>query len=293
MELKYLQTLKTILDAGSFAGAARQLNYTQSTVTFQVQQLEQELHVKLFEKIGRRMILTDQGRALLPMVDEVLQSAEKLQNFGRSTAELTGTLRVAAPESLIIYRMQPVLQAFRREAPGVKLILRAMNCYAVKEYVMSGQADLGIQYDVGGYLPSTVTDVLAEYPIVMVASPTADVRELDFSGSHKRFQQCLLINDPEAIYHQMLEKLCHQRDHMFSDSMELGSIEALKRSVASDLGVAVLPEIAVAEELASGALRRVPSPLDDETIRAISLYHKNKVISAPMELFLRLMKETI
>lgn len=291
MELKYLRTLKTILEVGSFAGAARHLNYTQSTVTFQVQQLEQELHVQLFEKIGRRMILTEQGKALLPLVDEVLQSAEKLQNFGRSTSELTGMLRVAAPESLILYRMQPVLQAFRREAPGVRLILRSMNCYAVKEYVMQGQADLGIQYDVGGYRPGAVTDVLAEYSVAMIMSPAEGAAAPDFSGSHKRFDQCLLINDPEAIYQQMLDQLCQRRDHLFSEVLELGSIEAIKRCVASDMGVAVLPEIAVAEDLRSGALRRLPSPLDGETIRAISLYHKNKVISAPMELFLRLTRE--
>lgn len=291
MELKYLRTLKTILEVGSFAGAARNLNYTQSTVTFQVQQLEQELHVQLFEKIGRRMILTEQGKALLPLVDEVLQSTEKLQNFGRSTSELTGMLRVAAPESLILYRMQPVLQAFRRKAPGVRLILRSMNCYAVKEYVMQGQADLGIQYDVGGYRPGAVTDVLAEYPVTMIMSPEEGATAPDFSGSHKRFNQCLLINDPEAIYQQMLDQLCQRRFHLFSNVLELGSIEAIKRCVASDMGVAVLPEIAVAEELWSGALRHLPSPMDGETIRAISLYHKNKVISAPMELFLRLVKE--
>lgn len=293
MELKYLQTFKTILEAGSFAAAARKLNYTQSTVTFQVQQLEQELNVKLFEKIGRRMILTEQGKALLPMVDEVLRSAERLQNYGRSASELSGTLRIAAPESLIIYRMQPVLQAFRREAPGVKLILRAMNCYAVKEYVMSGNADLGIQYDVGGYRPATVTEALAEYGVVVVASPGADISALNFFEGHQRFNHCLLINDPEAIYHQMLEEQCHRNDNIFADSLELGSIEALKRCVASDLGVAILPEIAVEEELQSGALRRVPSPLDDDKITAISLYHKNKVISAPMELFLRLTKDLI
>lgn len=58
MELKYLATFQTILQCGSFLEAARRLNYTQSTITFQMQQLENELHVPLFEKIGRRMTVT-------------------------------------------------------------------------------------------------------------------------------------------------------------------------------------------------------------------------------------------
>ena len=61
MELKSLNTVRMILETGSFQEAARRLHYTQSTVTFQVQQLEKELNVKLFEKLGRRMALTQAG----------------------------------------------------------------------------------------------------------------------------------------------------------------------------------------------------------------------------------------
>ena len=61
MDLKYLETFKTIIEEGSYARAADKLGYTQSTITFQVQQLEQELSIKLFEKIGRRMQLTKSG----------------------------------------------------------------------------------------------------------------------------------------------------------------------------------------------------------------------------------------
>ena len=62
MDLKYLETFKTIIEEGSYARAADKLGYTQSTITFQVQQLEQELSIKLFEKIGRRMQLTKAGK---------------------------------------------------------------------------------------------------------------------------------------------------------------------------------------------------------------------------------------
>ena len=86
MELKYLNTVKMILETGSFQEAARRLNYTQSTVTFQVQQLEKELNVKLFEKIGRRMALTQAGRDVLPYMDGVLEAAAALLDYGKRTA---------------------------------------------------------------------------------------------------------------------------------------------------------------------------------------------------------------
>ena len=69
MELKYLRTFRTIINEGGFNKAAAKLNYTQSTITFQIGQLEQELSITLFEKIGRKMVLTKAGEHLVPYVD--------------------------------------------------------------------------------------------------------------------------------------------------------------------------------------------------------------------------------
>ena len=81
MELKILTTFKTIIRTGSFSKAARQLNYTPSTITFHVAQLEETAGVRIFEKSGRRMALTQAGEALVPYVDDVLEAARKIQNF--------------------------------------------------------------------------------------------------------------------------------------------------------------------------------------------------------------------
>ena len=88
MELKYLVTFATILQCDSFQEAAQKLNYTQSTITFQMQQLENELHVQLFEKIGRKMAVTQAGRELVSYVDAVLQSVERLSNYGKEYARV-------------------------------------------------------------------------------------------------------------------------------------------------------------------------------------------------------------
>ena len=81
MELKYLHTFQTIAEAGSFARAAEKLNYTQSAITFQMAQLENELGAKLFEKVGRKMALTQAGAQLLPYVRDVFASMDRLRCF--------------------------------------------------------------------------------------------------------------------------------------------------------------------------------------------------------------------
>nr|WP_288830441.1 LysR family transcriptional regulator [uncultured Clostridium sp.] len=87
MDLKYLNTFRVIVEEGSFSKAAERLNYTQSTITFQIGQLEQELSSSLFEKIGRKMVLSKAGEHLIPYVDEVLSSVERLRCFEDDLAE--------------------------------------------------------------------------------------------------------------------------------------------------------------------------------------------------------------
>ena len=117
MELKYLHTFRVIVEEGSFSKAAERLHYTQSTITFQIGQLEQELSTRLFEKIGRKMVLTKAGEHLIPYVDEVLSSVDKLRNFEEDLTECQGDLRVGVGETLLCYHLPPILKAFHRQAP--------------------------------------------------------------------------------------------------------------------------------------------------------------------------------
>lgn len=293
MELKYLQTLKTILETGSFLGAARKLNYTQSTVTFQMQQLEQELSIKLFEKIGRKMLITQAGKDILPYVDTILQSVEQLENYGKETKELKGNLNVAMPETLLTYKMQAVLKAFREQAPGVKLSLQALNCHTIRDQVINGSADIGVHYDVGGYGPSMVIKELADFPLTLIASPSLENQFCDFTTTGQRNSVCLITNDRESIYQEMFDNYLKEKDIKLDGIMELGSIETIKRGVISNLGVAYLPRFVVDNDLENGILQELRTGLFDRKITAVCVYHKNKWITPAMELFIRLSKECL
>jgi len=292
MELKYLNTFKTILETGSFLNAARKLNYTQSTVTFQIQQLEQELSVKLFEKIGRKMIITQAGKDVLPYVDTILQSAEQLKNYGKDILQITGTLKISMPETLLTYRMQPILKAFRQQAPGVKLSVQALNCYTIRDRIVNGGADVGIHYDVGGYGSTTVIEKLAVFPLALVACPSLKDQHCDFVSPNQRKPVCLITNDRESIFQKMFDNYLEEKGIVLDGIMELGSIEAIKRSVVSDLGIAYLPRYVVEDELANSTLKELETGITDE-ITTICSYHKNKWITPAMELFIRLLKENL
>ncbi|OBZ14707.1 LysR family transcriptional regulator [Bacillus sp. FJAT-27264] len=291
MELKYLYTVKTILEAGSFQNAARQLNYTQSTITFQMQQLEQELNVKIFEKIGRKMVLTQAGKEILPLIDNIIKSTEQISNYGKSTLEISGDLNVAIPESLLIYKFQPLLKAFKEQAPRVKLSLQALNCYVIKDKIVSGGADLGIHYDVGGSSTSVINRSLSAHDLVLIASPLLAEDQHNFTAKNQVKAVSMIVNDPSSIFQQKFDQYIKDKNIVMDNIIEVGSIEATKRCVSSNLGVAYLPRFTVEEELRNQSLIELPTELESERITAICSHHKNKWLSPAMELFVSLLEE--
>ncbi|MDL2259034.1 LysR family transcriptional regulator [Eubacteriales bacterium OttesenSCG-928-K08] len=291
MELKYLHTLKTILNSGNYLKAAERLGYTQSTVTFQMQQLEQELSLQLFEKIGRRMVLTQAGRDILPIVDDILQSVDRLAAHGKELSQMGGTLKMAMPETLLTYRMQPVLKVFREAAPGVMLSMRSLNCYAIRDQITSGEVDIGVHYDVGGYGKTIVTEKIGEHKTAFIVPPGLSDTDRDFTTPHQRKNTCLIYSDPDSISYKIISRYLADRDIIMTGAMELGSTEALKRSVASGLGVALVHGFTVEDEVKTGALQILPLPLEQKTVSVMVTYHKNKWISPAMELFIRLARE--
>ena len=291
MELKYLTTFKTILQCGSFLEAAQKLHYTQSTITFQMQQLEKELGVRLFEKVGRRMTATQAGRDMVPYVDGVLEAAERLRNFGKECGELTGTLRLAVAETLLAYQMQPILTRFRAMAPGVKLSIQCENCYRIRDEILDGALDMGIYYDVGGYGDSMVVHALADFPIALVAAPQRQYSAAVFQARDSRQTIPIISNDRNGIYKHIINRWLAEKNIVLENIIELGNTETVKSCVAGDLGIALLPRFAVEAQLADGTLKALDSDLSREHITAVCTYHKNKWITPAMELFLRLTRE--
>ncbi|MGF6376903.1 DNA-binding transcriptional LysR family regulator [Clostridiales Family XIII bacterium PM5-7] len=291
MELKYLHTLKTILDSGSYLKAAERLGYTQSTVTFQMQQLEQELSVRLFEKIGRKMVLTQAGKDILPIVDDILQSVERLTNHGKPLSKVGGTLKVAMPETLLTYQMQPVLKAFRMEAPEVMISMKSPNCYDIRDQIIHGEVDIGIHYDVGGYGSTAVTKKIGEHKTVLIAPTSLRNEDRNFITPHQKKNLCLIYSDLGSISFKRIRHYLAEKDIVMAGAMELGGTEALKRSVASGLGVALVPEFTVYEEVQRGELQILPLSLEHETITVMVTHHKNKWISPAMQRLIELAQE--
>lgn len=292
MDLKYLYTFRTIVDEGGFNKAAQKLNYTQSTITFQMNQLEQELSTCLFEKIGRKMVLTKAGESLIPYVDEILQSIDKLHSFESDLSEYQGDLRVGVAETQLCYRFPAILKEFHLKAPKARLFLCSMNCYDIRDELLNGTLDIGVFYeDVGGFGSSLVTYEIGTFPTILLASPETQRQFPDFIKPDQVLSLPLVINEPNCIFRQMFEEYLREKSIRLGHTIELWSIPTIKNLVASGVGITYLPLFTVQEELKTEVLKEIGTDMEEPAITAVCGHHKNKWISPLMQLFIDLCKE--
>lgn len=293
MNTKNLITFKTILETGSFQKAADKLNYTQSTVTFQMKQLEEELELKLFEKIGRKMELTQAGKDILPYIDTILQGTEQINNYGKSLFEIKGTLKLAIPDSILIYNMQPFIQAFLHEAPNIQLVINSLQSGEINQAIKDGVADIGINCEKDSYPDTVIHKRLGTYRAMLVASPFFDRKSLDFVTPHQRKKFSLICNEPDGYYQLDMDKYLADKDIVLNPYMKVQSIEAVKRCVMNNLGLAVVPSYAVVDELKNGSLIPVKTEIDDKEYSSTYTYHKNRWMSPQMELAIKLLVDML
>ncbi len=288
MELKYLTTFKTIVEEGSFTAAAEKLNYTQSTITFQIDQLEQELSVKLFEKVGRKMVLTSAGKELLPFVSEVFDAVSKLHYLDKDIAECEGELHIGVAETFLCYKLPKALKSFVKIAPKAKLYINSMNCYEIRNQLISGALDVGIFYqDIGGYNDSLAVTPIQSYPITLVASPNTAKRFSDFTTRNQQHKIPLIINEPNCIFRQIFEKYLKDNGICLDHTIELGSIATIKSLVQNDVGVSFLPKFTVDEELKNGTLVEIKTNVEHNSLTIACGYHKNKWLSPLIKEFVK------
>ncbi|MFE5712759.1 LysR family transcriptional regulator [Streptomyces sp. NPDC056501] len=251
MELRLLVAFEKVADVLSFTRAAADLGYAQSSVTGQIRSLESSLGVELFERLGSRIRLTEAGERLLPYARRMTELAEEARTAVATAAEPTGTIAVGTMESLTSYRLPPLLEYFHHRYPKVRLTLRPTLGDATRQALRQGTYDVGFLMEPGTEHEGLESEVLAPEPLVLVAGPGHPLAGRTGLTSADLAAARLVGTEPGCPYRDLFEEELREWAPPF---MEFGTIEATKRGVTSGLGVALLPRVTVAEELASGTL---------------------------------------
>ncbi|MEZ4866508.1 MAG: LysR family transcriptional regulator [Caldilineaceae bacterium] len=291
MEFTQLRALVTIVKEGSFTRAAEKLFVTQPALSLQIKALEREMGEELLERQGRRLLLTAPGRLVLAHAETILAQVEQLQ---RELAALQGVaaghLCIGTSDTICLYLLPPVIQRFRLRYPEVRIQLRNRPSAEVVAQLLEGEIDFGI-VTLPVVDPRLEAEYLCDREEVAICHPTHPLAQQQTATLAELTQAPLLLLDKGATSRQLLDQQLLQVG-LRPEIIELGSIEVIKRYAAIDLGVAVVPRMAVTMEVATETLHPLTIPWLPK--RAIGVVRRRNGYRSPAErVFLQLLQEIV
>ncbi|HLY42863.1 MAG TPA: LysR family transcriptional regulator [Terracidiphilus sp.] len=293
MEVRQLLIFRALAEELNFTRTAEKVHTVQSNVTAQIKALEDELGVPLFDRLGRRVVLTDAGHRFLPFAEQALAAMEQGQRAIKAGSEPSGPLKISAPESIVTYRLPLLLRKFRRKFPHVELIFKPHLDNTLLVELETGKVDMVIDMRDAVANPAFQSEPLRLERIFLLAHGTQalaqqrTVKPADLAG------QTLLLTESGCGYRAKLDRLLAMQNIRPGNVTEFASVEAIKQCVAAGMGIALLPAIAVAREVRQHhfkALHWAGPPFD---IQTHILWHKDKWVSPAMAAFRELVKASL
>ncbi len=291
--LDQLRILKAIASEGSFKRAADSLYVSQPAVSLQVQNLEKQLDVPLFDRGGRRAKLTeaghlllDYGEKILTLCQETCRAIEDLQNLQG------GTLIVGASQTTGTYLLPRTIGKFRELYPEVAVQLHVHSTRRTSWSVANGQVDLAV---VGGEVPAELQDSLEVVPyaddeLALILPSTHPLAAAEAVRKEDLYELQFIALDSQSTIRKVIDTVltrCGIDTRRLTLEMELNSIEAIKNAVQSGLGAAFVSISAIEKELQMGVLHRatIDGVVVNRTLWAI--YNPNRYRSKAADAFVR------
>lgn len=291
MDIKQLRTFTTIAQLQSFTLAAQNLGYAQSTITTQIQLLEKEFGIKLFERLGHHISLTLEGKKLLPFAEQILKLSEDAKNAMTHSDLPKGKLMIGAVESLCIMRLPKILKEYRTRYPDVEIILkfgsRSDFLHGLRENAIDIAFFLEKEIREEGY----ITELSFPEPMVLLSSPEHPFAQKKGIFPEDLTDETLILTEIGCGYRALFENILSQYAIKPRSIIETGNVQAIKQLTMSGLGITLLPLVAVEEECSQRRLIQLNWKEPSFEILTQVLYHKDKWISAPLKAFIELIHE--
>jgi DNA-binding transcriptional LysR family regulator len=282
MEIRHLQTFITIVEFEGFTKAAEHLGYAQSTITSHIQILENELGKSLFDRLGKKIVLTNVGKELVPYAKQMLHVYKEIKNITSEQNGVCGDLIVGAGESLTIYRLGRILKEYKKSFPKVNIILKDSICSDLRSKLQSGELDIILTIEPQIMDIDLVVKNLKDECMVIIGAPDADLEFLTTNFENEVATESIIFSEKGCSFRISFENYLKQKKIKYANPLEFSSIEAIKNCVMNGLGISFLPFYTVRNEIKEGSLKMIEVKEPCDKFRTQLAYHKNKSISLPM-----------
>ena len=291
MEIRNLMTFLQVAELNSFTKAAHALDYSQSTVSFQIKQLETELGCLLFERINHTLSLTERGRELLEYAKQVRHLTDEFNQSADKEGGVSGFVRIVTPDSVCEDMIKRNYADFHKRYPGISLKFATADTGDMFRILDRNEADLMLTLDNHVYQRDYI--IAREQPVGMhfvtgASSPYAtpyalgltDLPELPFILTERGFG-----------YRRVFDEIMAQHSLEIRPVLELGRPDLITHVLAQGVGISFLPDFTTAPMIATGELCYLHVPEMVENVWKQLIYHKNKWVTAAMRAVIEYIKE--
>lgn len=293
MELRQLSTFIRVAQFKSFSKAAESLGYSQSAVTVQIHQLEEELGTRLFDRMGKRIALTDPGTQFLERAYEVLNEVNKARLSVSDAGELRGRLHIGTIESLCFFKLPAVLRMYWEKHPQVVIRVTTGEPETLIEQMERGELDMIYILDEPQYNNDWRKLMEQREEVVFVASAalSEELRNVPDLKVEQLLDKPFYLTERDANYRRVLDRFLASRETILTPFLECSDTSFIIKMLEINRGISFLPWYAVEKSVREGKLS-----LLNVTNMHVSLYrqifsHKEKWHTREMNEFVRLVEE--
>lgn len=293
MEFRELKTFQVAAIMLSFSKAAEALNYAQSTVSSQIQSLENSLGEPLFDRAGNKITLTKAGVKLLeytrPLID---LEKEILCNF-KSLKSSNENLVIKAPHSVSTYFLPSIMKEFQLMFPNIGFDLDGCLSYNMNDIFNAGLIDLAFLFTDNFSDKLLHVEELAKVELVFVSNPRDDVYNGTINSVADFNDKILLFAKSDCNYRKILEKMLADANITLKKKIEINNPEAVKQLLMlGGNGVALLPKITIAKELADNSLKSLKWNGPDFNIKLYMVWNKENKQSDATQAFIHTVRNS-
>ena len=282
MDIKNLVTFIHVAELNSFTKAAEVMGYSQSTVSFQIRQLEKELNVQLFERINHTVMLTERGREVLAYAHEVERLTKDLQDGMRKEKNVSGYVRLAMADSLCETFLNDY-RSFREEYPGISLKIVTAETGEMFRLVNHNEADLLLTLDSHIYNAEYVIAREEKINTHFVTAKNSPLAGKKTNTIRDLLEYPFILTEKGMSYRRLMDEKLAERSMEIRPVLELGNTRMICELLKRGLGVSFLPDFVTRRYVEAGELVWLNVKNFEIEIWKQLLYHRDKWVSPPMQ----------
>ena len=323
MDIRNIITFVHVAEMGSFTKAANFLGYSQSTVSFQIKQLETEFGCQLFERINHSVSLTDKGRELLEYAHRINKLTDEMHEAMTQDHQVSGSVRIATADSLCAWLMRERFMSFRQAYPGITLKLipagteemfRMMDCNEVdavmtldshiynSEYMLAKEEKAAAVFVTSPQLEERIRRESKERREDQGGGEAASDAGAQGAASEAKAQEAttqvtysihellaypFLLTEKGMSYRRLLDDKLAAQSLEIRPVLETGNADLIADLVEQGAGIAVLPDFMVKDRIAEGRLVSLTVEGMEIEIWKQMIYHRRKWLSKPLDCVIR------